>query len=161
MATRPLRAAPERFFAKVQIGNPDGCWRWIGYTNPGGYGLFRPTGQGRTQVAHRWAWEYIKGPVPEDLTLDHLCRVRNCVNPAHLEPVTMRVNVLRGISPAAQHAQQTHCKHGHEFTPANTIKRTDGGRECRTCARTYHQEYYRQNRERWARALTIDIREEA
>lgn len=86
------------------------------------------------------AWQTWRGPIPAGLTLDHLCRVRACVNPAHLEPVTLAENKRRGESPAARKARQTHCMRGHEFTPENTIRRKDRrgrgiltGRECRVC----------------------------
>lgn len=128
----PLKAskgakAEARFWSKVE--KTDGCWLWRGGLFRTGYGCFyevpRP---GR--LAHRYAYELLVGPVPEGLELDHLCRVRHCVNPAHLEPITHAENMARGI-----HATKTHCKHGHEFTEANTLLRNGGkGRTCRACA---------------------------
>ncbi|WP_353848602.1 HNH endonuclease signature motif containing protein [Cellulomonas sp.] len=81
------------------------------------------------------AWEQENGPIPPGMQLDHLCRVRECVNPLHLELVTQRENILRGESPAAHHARKTHCDHGHEFTPENTYRAPSRPRTriCRAC----------------------------
>lgn len=125
-------AWPERFWAKVE--KTETCWLWIAGRQADGYGSITVGGSGK--LAHRVAYELVVGPIAKDLTLDHLCRVRHCVNPAHLEPVTNRVNILRGVSPTAQCAQQTSCKRGHPFTEANTrIKATPYGvaRVCRSC----------------------------
>jgi HNH endonuclease len=125
-------ALAERFWAKVQRGEADACWLWRGSKVTKGYGRFGVGG--RSVGAHRVAYELLVGPIPEGLTLDHLCRVRACVNPAHLEPVTNRENVLRGVGISAKHARKTHCNHGHELTPENT--ETNGNhRRCVTCRR--------------------------
>lgn len=106
------------------------CIPGIGYHGPNGY-----VWVSRGRLAHRVAYEQARGPIPEGLELDHLCRNRACVNPDHLEPVTHRENLLRADTFAARHAAQTHCVNGHEFTPDNTYIRTrpEGGRECRAC----------------------------
>lgn len=120
----------ERFMSKAEIV-PSGCVEWAAGLNRG-YGVFYD-GQ-RLVKAHRWSYEYFVGPIPDGLHIDHLCRNTRCVNPAHLEPVTPRENVLRGVGLAARQAQLTHCVRGHEFTEGNTY-RAHGRRYCRTCRR--------------------------
>jgi hypothetical protein len=121
-----------RFWEKVEKC-PDGCWRWTSNHWALGYGAFN-IGK-KNHAAPRVAYELAVGPIPEGMSLDHLCRVRNCVNPAHLEPVTHRENVLRGTSPAAIHALKTHCPAGHEYSADNLVKwhLARGRRVCRIC----------------------------
>jgi len=111
-----------------------GCVLWIGYRNRKGYGLIQSWWGGRVHslIAHRVAYSLGRGSIPDGRQLDHLCRVRSCVNPHHLEAVTCRVNVLRGVGVTAQLARTTHCIRGHEFTPENTYVR-QGMRACRVC----------------------------
>lgn len=118
-----------RFWAKVDT-QAQGCWRWTGCLVQG-YGQ-AALGKGKRVRAHRYAYELCVGPIPENLVLDHLCRNPACVNPAHLEPVTDRENILRGENHVARYARQTHCMHGHELTPEN-IMPTYSGRSCRLC----------------------------
>lgn len=120
----------ERFWGKVEF--TDDCWLWTGTQNQKGYG--RASVQGRAVQAHRWAYEFCVGPIPDGLTIDHLCRVRNCVNPDHLEPVTNRVNLSRGFSPSAICARKTHCPQGHPYSGDNLYVKPNGWRECRICA---------------------------
>ena len=120
-----------RFDAKWTPEPNTGCWLWAAGTSIGGYGQF--WSERKMVPAHRYAYTRWVGPIPDGLQLDHLCRVRNCVNPGHLEPVTSRENTLRGETVPAANAAKTHCVHGHEFTPGNTYIRPDGWRRCRIC----------------------------
>ena len=124
-----------RFWAKVDVGSPDECWEWTGAKTGKGYGNFTITPHSLWACAHRVAYEVLVGPIPDGLFIDHLCRNRACVNPSHMEPVTNKVNILRGESPWAQRARMTHCANGHEFTPDNTRIRPNGTRSCRACTR--------------------------
>ena len=109
------------FWEKVDTtGN---CWLWTGRKNSRGYGQ---TG-GPEQMAHRTAYVLVVGPIPDGLELDHLCRVRACVKPSHLEPVTHAENCRRAA------LARTHCRQGHPYTKDNTIWIKGGGRDCKTC----------------------------
>jgi len=130
------RAAPEiRFWAKVDKSSPDGCWLWTGSRPGRGYGHFGV--DGRIVRAHRWAYEAIIGPIPSGMEIDHLCRVRHCVNPEHLQPVAHSVNYLRGMHPSAITFREDVCRKGHPLTPDNVYcpPRQPHTRECRICKR--------------------------
>ena len=100
-------SAEERFWRKV-VPQPTGCWLWTANTTGrNGYGRF--SGDGGQMLAYRWTYEQLVGPVPEGMELDHLCRVRLCVNPSHLEPVSHRENCMRGVSPAVEYAKRGAC----------------------------------------------------
>jgi hypothetical protein len=116
----------------VEVGNGD-CWLWTARRHRDGYAQIQL--DGRTQLAHRVAYRVFVGPIPDGLTLDHLCRVRHCVNPAHLEPVTGRINTLRGNGPSALNAIKKQCSRDHDFTDENTYVDKLGRRDCRTCHR--------------------------
>lgn len=119
----------EPFWAKVdKSGGPTACWLWQGYINDKGYGLF-----GKGVRAHRIAYEHINGPIEKPLILDHLCRVRHCVNPSHLEAVTHQTNILRGLGLTAREAVATHCPKGHPYDEVNTYRTPRGWRDCRAC----------------------------
>lgn len=128
----------ESFWARVQEA-PNGCWLWIGSRNNVDYPVFNWKEYGpRNSLAHRIAYEEVVGLIPDGLTLDHLCRVPLCVNPAHLEPVTMRENVRRGGN-----AAKTHCKRGHLLEGDNLyIIKATGYRRCRACQAMKHQEWW-------------------
>lgn len=133
------RPALERFLEKTSP-TPSGCIECTGGLNGVGCGQFyegksesNRTGKG---YAHRWSYEHYVGPIPAGLHLDHLCRNPKCVNPEHLEPVTIKENLLRGIGPSARNAAKTHCPVGHPYSPENTyINPNQGQRICRSCGR--------------------------
>lgn len=105
------------------------CWIWRRHVNRGGYGIV--VIQRRSWLAHRWTYTKLVGPIPEGLQLDHLCRVRRCVNPAHLEPVTSRENTARGVAKAAHAIRTGICQYGHPSP----------GRSCPECNRTKVKRY--------------------
>ena len=122
---------PQQYIRDRVFIDDAGCWLWTLSTGSLGYGQVSRWVDGRTTTttAHRYAYLAFVGPVPEGQELDHLCRVRRCCNPAHVEPVTHTVNMGRG-----ERAQRTHCDHGHEYTPENTKRNSvSGHRYCREC----------------------------
>ncbi len=118
--------------------NEQGCWLWPGWLCHG-YG--EVSIKGRKQRAHRWAYELLVGPIPTGLHIDHLCRNRACVNPAHLEPVTNFENTLRGQHPIGVAKRRETCINGHPWTEENTTWWSNGrrngtqriSRKCREC----------------------------
>lgn len=131
----------KRFWSYVSKDSNDGCWMWTSFTGPRGYGRFfisRKTSglKQRLFTAHRIAWELLQGPIPAGLQLDHLCRVHGCVNPAHLEIVTCKENILRGESLSAKNAKKTHCPRGHALAGDN-LYLYRGRRGCDACRRAY------------------------
>jgi hypothetical protein len=129
--------ALDRFIRKVEVTGT-GCWIWVAAAAPNnGYGRFWDGS--RLRVPHEWAYEELVGPIPEGLELDHLCRVRRCVHPLHLETVTRRVNLLRGETVTARNAAVVACPQGHLYTPENTWVSRRGQRFCRRCNRERHR----------------------
>jgi hypothetical protein len=125
-----------RFVAKVDVGV---CMEWTAGKTPDGYGRFEDCG--RLWLSHRWIWSFVYGPIPEGLTVDHLCRNPACVDPTHLRLAPMLDNIRAGYSPAMLNARKTHCKWGHEFTAPNTLPASRGkGRKCRTCKQKRERE---------------------
>ena len=135
-----LSVLPDRFLDKVQFEPNTGCWLWTGSTSRDGYGKFHWS---PSRFAHVVAFQLMNGVIPDGMELDHLCHThdlscfgggtcvhRRCVNPDHLEPVTLQENARRGFK-----ARKTHCKHGHEFTEQNTIRDDGHRRNCRECFR--------------------------
>ena len=130
---------PPRFWSKVDRRSD--CWIWTGCIAQTGYGQFHF--ERKTQSSHRLAYLDAHGTIPDGLHLDHLCRVRACVNPDHLEPVTNRENALRGNATYPEN-----CKNGHKRTEANTrINSKSGVRECRTCQAEGARRNYKRKRE--------------
>ena len=129
------KPAEQRFHEKTIVGDPSDfrpdlgpCLIFTGADNGNGYGQFSFI-KGLNGYAHRYAWERVHGPIPDGLTVDHLCRVRRCCNVEHLELVGRVENYLRGAR------TRTHCRKGHEYTPENLVpvSRRPGVRKCKTC----------------------------
>lgn len=135
-----------KFWANT-MPNDAGCWIWLGTLTKQGYGYcpaaLRPIPG--LWPTHRIAYTLANGPIPDGLVIDHLCRVRACCNPVHLEAVTNAENVRRAAYPTITTPPRTHCKNGHQLTPENTYV-TWGYRKCRTCARDYYSTYTRPRR---------------
>lgn len=134
----------ERFWARVDASGD--CWLWMSGRNGNGYGVTYARGRSRPTVAHRWAWESLVGPIPKGLYLDHLCRVRRCVNPDHLDVVTNRENLVRGYGIIGRNARATRCSRGHEYTPENTVLNRNNCRDCRICKVARNAAYVARNK---------------
>lgn len=131
---RRLKPVSEFFYRHIlKTGT---CWLWTGRIYPNGYGQFHA----RTKVvyAHRWSYEFHVGPIPQGKELDHICRVRHCVRPGHLEAVTHRENVRRG------NAVKNHCIHGHAYNKQNMWLDKHGWKHCRACNRIRKRNYYQE-----------------
>ena len=126
-----VRPASEQKRLLRHIDKGKSCWKWKGTSDACGYGRFWLR-KNKWEQAHRSAYRILRGPIPEGMTLDHLCRNRWCVNPDHLEAVTIEVNVMRGEGVCVKNRNKTHCFRGHEFTLANT-KVYRGRRICIAC----------------------------
>lgn len=148
--TRAWLSHEDKFWSMVKIGSADDCWLWMGKVNNSGYGSIhvKPKPKGPTLV-HRYAYELLVGPIPEGRELDHRCRNRRCVNPAHLELVTRSENCKRGDSGlawAAHQRRKTHCPQGHPYDLFNTYYDKNGGRQCLICKRERAKESYLRKR---------------
>lgn len=142
---RAVRPLEERIFEKVDA---DGCcWLWTGAKNIGGYGAVSLGRRDGAAIVHRLVWKLLVGPIPEGMELDHLCRVRECCNPDHLQPVTRAVNVARGAQRAGIHRRAA-CINGHPFTPDNTITTLRGTHTCRTCRCLANRRYRARKKQR-------------
>lgn len=122
----------------------NGCLLWTGQINNEGYGQLSVNGA--MKLAHRVSYELSVAEIPPGLVIDHLCRVRSCIEPSHLEPVTQRENVLRSpVAPGALNAAKTHCPQGHPYSPENTYvyyARNYTERICKTCRSAYQKRRY-------------------
>lgn len=132
-AAVPRRPVRERFWESVDASGD--CWEWTGALTPRGYGLASHHDGGSMRV-HRIAYELLVGPIPDGYVLDHLCRNRVCVNPAHLEPVTPAENGRRSPHPRRR-TLRPFCARGHVLNEATTVRGSDGYRRCYECARAY------------------------
>ncbi len=124
------------FWSAVCVGHGGSCWIWLGKVGPGGYGVVRF--RGSEQRAHRVAYTLVNGPIPDGLVLDHVlargCTSRLCVNPDHLEAVTIRENILRApIGPLSKHPGKTVCLRGHVYADVGVLRNASGCRTCRAC----------------------------
>jgi hypothetical protein len=136
----------ERLLAGLTYEPNTGCWLWVKCSS-NGYGLIYV--MGKNKHAHRLAYEELVGPIPEGLDIDHLCRVRACCNPAHLEPVTRGVNISRGMLPTMareRFSKITHCPQGHAYDEKNTYFYKGSERSCRACSREHQKRYERKKR---------------
>ena len=145
-----VASLPKQVADRIEIDAKSGCWIWTGAKRGGSpreghYGGLSVGG--KQMYAHRYVYELLVGPIPHGLVVDHLCRVRRCVNPAHIEPVTERENLIRGNGVSGINSRRTHCAQGHEFTPENTHIDPRGHRRCRTCNRVYLARWHARRRE--------------
>jgi hypothetical protein len=152
--------AETRFWSKVNKRGPvpdcrpdlGPCWLWTDSLNNGGYGRFA-MGERIVGNAHRIAYEMLVAAIPEKLDLDHLCRVRCCVKPRHLEPVTRLENLARGNTIIRRNIEATHCPHGHPYSGRNLYIKPSGFRECRACHREQQRRYLERRRAKLGAAL--------
>lgn len=143
---RPRVPLIDRFRNSYTICEITGCWVWHGSKSSEGYGRICEGGNhGRNLVAHRWAYLTFIGMIADGFVLDHLCRNTSCVNPAHLEPVTQRENVLRGVSIMSERAASDSCCRGHKLSGNNLYMNADGTRQCVRCRSDARRRHWGRN----------------
>lgn len=133
-----------KFWRQIRILD-NGCWEWTGGRSSAGYGRFVPWRTQKNKYAHRLSYEYCIGPIPNGLQIDHLCRNRACINPLHMEAVTRKENIRRGMCFSGINARKTHCIHGHPLSGENLYIVYGRGRverRCRECHRIKFRFYY-------------------
>lgn len=150
-----LKAGKKRISALIRfwekVTKTPTCWLWTAYKLKAGYGTI--TINGKSVLAHRWAFEALIGPIPEGLTIDHLCKNTSCVNPYHMETVTLRENVLRAapwkkacVASGKVQSAKTRCPEGHEYDAENTYVTPKGRRDCKECRRAACRRHYWRNK---------------
>lgn len=140
MSAKKFKPIEERWAKYVNKDGPGGCWIWTGFKDPDGYG--RVFYNGKLRGAHHVALEMLGTKIPAGMAVDHMCRVKACVNPDHLRIVTFTVNAKENsVSPIARNAAKTHCKRGHPFSGANLavilvrVKKNSRGNPCNRLSR--------------------------
>jgi len=134
-----------RFLNHVDFNSAAPCWLWTATKLKAGYGQFMY--RGRPVLAHRFVWEFTYEKIPAELTVDHLCRQPSCVNPSHMEIVTLAENIRRGTQ-GKKKREQTHCIYGHELIGKNLYIKKNGNRRCYECSRAQYRAYYKRNHEK-------------
>lgn len=138
-----------RFWSKVEKRGPEECWPWLGTVLANGYGQFH-AGRGKRVPAHRFAYELMAGPIPDGLQIDHVrawgCTRTDCVNPAHMEPVTLLENARRSDCWSAVNSRKELCQNGHEFDLVKVFPDGRRHRRCRTCKNEWQRERRRQRK---------------
>ncbi len=130
MKSRPLH---KRLWEKAN--KTETCWLWTAYINKFGYGVIG-TYDKKTALAHRVSFELTKGPIPEGLEINHLCEVKNCINPDHLEAITRAEHILKTDFQGGKYQKnKTHCVNGHSFQETDVYITKEGHRKCRACGR--------------------------
>lgn len=135
-----------------RVNKTETCWLWTGWVDRDGYGKCSRDGE---QYVHRWTYKTLVGPIPDGYVIDHLCRVKRCVRPDHLEPVTPGENTLRMMRSLGRFGCATHCPKGHPYDEENTYVSPSGRRHCRECNRV------RCRRDYYARKAAAAARESA
>jgi hypothetical protein len=136
-----LNLLPARLKSKIIVNDQD-CWEWQGCKIKGGYG--RASLKGKLILTHRLTYQILVKDIPKGLTLDHLCKNTSCCNPKHLEPVTLKENLLRGRT--GLNLLKTHCPQGHPYDEINTYMLRGKWRRCRICVRKATLNWYHKKR---------------
>lgn len=131
-------ALPERLRIRTVV-NDDGCWNWTGKATTKGYGMVKRERSRSSVMVYRLAYELLVAPIPQGMVIDHLCRNPRCLNPAHLEPVSQKVNVHRGNSAVVEQASRTQCPQGHPLSGDNLYIQLRRGIQHRSCLACRHE----------------------